>query len=55
VGDVPPRPLICYGDYWQRVLEPLHRVEYINNNDWLPLLFADNSKAVVNLLQEKLG
>ncbi len=55
VGDVPPRPLICYGDYWQRVLEPLHRVEYVISSDWLPLLFADSSKAVLSLLQEKLG
>lgn len=55
VGDVPPRPVICYGDYWQRVLEPLRRVEYINTNDWLPLVFADTQKAVIRLLQEKLG
>ncbi len=55
VGDVPPRPVICYGDYWQRILEPLRRVEYITTNDWLPLVFADTPKAVVRLLQEKLG
>lgn len=55
VGDVPPRPVICYGDYWQRVLEPLRRVEYINANDWLPLVFADTPKMVVRLLQETLG
>lgn len=54
VGDLPPRPLICYGDYWQRILEPLRRVEYLRPTDWHALSFADDSGAVLRLLEEKL-
>lgn len=51
VGEIPVRPLICYGHYWDKMLEPMLQSPYIRKQAWDLLLIAHQPEDVVTLLQ----
>lgn len=51
VGDIPTRPLVCYGSYWQDMLATLYESRYITKASWGMLRFAQTPDAVVELLR----
>lgn len=53
VGDIPRRPLICYGTYWDDMLEPIRHSPYIRKEAWQLLLYAHQPQDVIELLQLK--
>ena len=54
VGDIPPRPLVCYGVYWRDVLATIHMSPYVTQSDWDRLTFVDAPAEVVPALQKGL-
>ena len=50
VGEISTRPLICYGDYWQKVIEPLRDSIYISAYSWKYIFFADTPEQTVQAL-----
>lgn len=47
VGDIPTKPIICYGDYWATMLEPLRHTPYAKPYIWDLLTFVHSPEAVV--------
>jgi len=50
VGDLPLRPLVCYGDFWRQMLEPLRGTRYMAPYAWEMVSFADQPSDVVALV-----
>ncbi|MFW5772774.1 MAG: LOG family protein [Phototrophicaceae bacterium] len=50
VGDLPLRPLVCYGDFWRQMLEPLRGTRYMAPYAWEMVSFADHPGDVVALV-----
>jgi len=53
-GDIPQRPLICYGAYWREMLAPMRLSPYVRPQSWEMLTFVDTPDEVVDALQEAL-
>jgi uncharacterized protein (TIGR00730 family) len=51
VGDLPVRPIICYGDYWVDVLKAIRDTPYVKTSDWDYITFVKTAEDVVNVLQ----
>lgn len=50
VGDLPRRPLVCYGDFWRQMLEPLLGTRYMAAHAWEMITFANHPADVVALV-----
>ncbi|MBC7815027.1 MAG: LOG family protein [Burkholderiales bacterium] len=50
VDDIPRRPLICYGQYWERMLANFVESPYIQPTFWDLLTFADTPEEAVAAL-----
>jgi uncharacterized protein (TIGR00730 family) len=55
VGELSTRPLVCYGEYWQKVIEPLRDSAYISIHSWTYIDFADTSQETVEIIQQRLA
>ncbi len=53
VGDIPQRPIICYGDYWSKMLEPMRHTPYLKPIIWDYLTFVDSPQALIDTLHEE--
>jgi uncharacterized protein (TIGR00730 family) len=51
VGDIPPRPIVVYGDHWRAMLETLHETPYVATSSWRFLAFADTPQGVIDHLR----
>lgn len=54
VGDVPPRPLLCIGDYWADVLGKMRGSPYMVAEDWSPLEVVADLPQAIALLKERI-
>jgi hypothetical protein len=54
VGDVPPRPLLCIGDYWSDVLGKMRGSPYMVAEDWSPLEVVADLPQAIALLKERI-
>lgn len=50
-GDIPRRPIICYGDFWRPLVEMVAQSGYMHHNGWGTLSFADSPEQVVELIK----
>lgn len=55
VGDIPSRPLICYGNYWREMLAPLRESQFIVKSAWEIPQFVQSPQDVVCLLKKAKG
>lgn len=55
VGEISPRPLVCYGEYWQKVIEPLRDSLYISAHSWTYIFFADTPQEATQIISERLS
>ncbi|MFW5709194.1 MAG: LOG family protein [Chloroflexota bacterium] len=55
VGDIPTRPLLCYGDYWREMLEPIQRSPYARPQAWQMVHFVQTPDDVVTLLHQNIS
>jgi uncharacterized protein (TIGR00730 family) len=55
VNDIPPRPLICFADYWESVLAPLRDSPYIREGYWELVQFADTPESITELIVRSLA
>ncbi len=53
-GDIPTRPLLCYGGYWRDMLAPMRQSLYIRPNSWEMLRFVNTPQAIINELAVQL-
>lgn len=51
VGDIPMRPLVCYGSYWKDMLVPLTHSPYIAKASWDIPQFAQTPQDVVRMIK----
>ncbi len=54
VREIPPRPVVCVGAYWETVLAPLRDVPYIPREHWELVAFADQPAEVVEILNRNV-
>ena len=54
VGDLPKRPIICYGAYWQDMLTAFSHSPHLAPDAWNILDFVTTSQAAIDILQERL-
>lgn len=52
VREIPPRPLVCYGGFWQAILAPLRQTPYVRAEYWDLLRFADSPASVLACIRE---
>lgn len=52
VGDIPTRPIVCYGDYWRTMLASLQTSPYIAAEMWAMLVFVTNPAEMIAKLRE---
>ena len=52
VGDVPKRPVICYGKYWEEMLASLRQTPYIPQPAWDVLRFVHSPQEMLVALKE---
>lgn len=50
VKDISPRPLVCYGDYWETMLANLRTTHYLDEKDWSCLQVAHTPAAIVETI-----
>jgi hypothetical protein len=53
VGDIPARPLICYGDYWDSMLATMRESPYVKQTAWDLLAVAHAPEEILALLQKE--
>jgi uncharacterized protein (TIGR00730 family) len=51
VGDIPQRPIICYGQYWREMLRSLIDSPYISPTYWEILTFVDTPAQMIEALK----
>lgn len=51
IQEIPPRPLVCFGTYWEQMLAPLRQTNYVLPHYWDLLSFASTPEAVVELIR----
>ncbi|GAB4521224.1 MAG: hypothetical protein OHK0046_32350 [Anaerolineae bacterium] len=51
VGDIPRRPIICYGDFWAKMLDGLYDSRYIHPGAWDYLKFAYTPQDILDFLR----
>lgn len=54
VQEVPPRPLVCVGPYWETMLAPLRESIYVTAINWEYLSFVVTPEAVVTEIKKGL-
>ena len=54
VGDIPKRPIICYGEYWKNMLATMQKSPYLAADAWELLDFAEAPQEIVDILQIKM-
>lgn len=52
VNEIPARPLICYGSFWETILAPLRDTIYMRPVYWEMLRFAHTPDEVIAYLRE---
>lgn len=52
VREIPPRPLVCYGEYWETMLAPFRQSSYILPIYWENIHFAHTVQDVVELIRK---
>lgn len=53
-GDIPRRPIVCYGDFWQQMLAALLTNPYIRKASWDYLHHAHSASEVVAFLKTEM-
>lgn len=54
VREIPPRPLVCYGNYWEEILEPLRHSPYVPAENWEMVSFVHTPEEVINYFDRNL-
>ena len=54
-GDVPKKPIVCYGPYWANILALFRQSPHIAANAWETLSFADSPQQVVAIIKASLA
>jgi uncharacterized protein (TIGR00730 family) len=54
IGELPKRPIICYGSYWKDILAAFRESRYLASDGWATLDFADTVGDIVKIIDGKL-
>lgn len=49
-GDIPRRPIVCYGDFWENIVQDPNVGQYMHSSGWGDLRFAHLPEQVVEVL-----
>ncbi len=52
VGDMPPKPVICYGEFWRRVAFDFLMSKYVAMEQWTSTRFVETPEQVIDILAE---
>ena len=52
IGELPRRPIICYGDYWNELLDALRRMPYMKPSAWEILQYANTAQEIIDILHK---
>ena len=50
-GDIPKRPIILYGEYWQQLIAPMRELPYFKADAWNLMQTAHAPQDVIQILQ----
>ena len=54
IGELPNRPVICYGSYWEEILTAIRQSRYMASDGWATLDFVDTAEDVVKIIERRL-
>lgn len=54
IGDLPPRPLICYGSFWESIIDVLRSNTYVHTTAWNIVQFAATPADLIDKLHTAL-
>lgn len=52
VNEIPRRPIICYGEFWQELLRPIMTNKYVHPDYQQLIHFADSPQDVLAILEQ---
>jgi uncharacterized protein (TIGR00730 family) len=52
VREIPPRPIVCYGNYWETILAPFRQSAYVPAVYWELMSFAHTPEEVVTIFDQ---
>ncbi len=50
-GDAPRRPVICYGDFWNKIVQDANIAGYMHSEGWGDIHFATSPETILAALQ----
>jgi hypothetical protein len=50
VGDMQPKPVICYGEFWRRVAFDFLMSKYVGMDQWTSTRFVETPEQVIDIL-----